>query len=172
MDSMEVFNLDDNIKKFKNETNKDDLDVIVEKFKSGNFQQVLEKTKQFRKNHEVNEQLATVLSLIDTTCHSQIGEKQQAVAILMNLYNNAQDASIDDLILYGNFAFMCDYKLARRIMSDVVKRMEKEETYDREKLAHSYLMLGEAEENLEKYIRAIRYYKRGLAYFEEVQKKE
>ncbi|WP_087972095.1 hypothetical protein [Oceanobacillus rekensis] len=55
--------------------------------------------------------------------------------------------SIDDLILYGDLAFMCDYKLARRIMSDAVKQIENVKAYDQQKAAHAYLVLGEAEGN-------------------------
>src|SRR5690625_5569472 len=67
---------------------------------------------------------------------------------------------------------MCEYKLSRRIMSKAVEKMEKEIETDQEKLARSYLVLGEAEENLEKYIRAVKYYKNGLSYFQQLEEQD
>ncbi|WP_197482132.1 tetratricopeptide repeat protein [Oceanobacillus sp. Castelsardo] len=167
---MDIFNLDESIKDFINETNKDDLGSIVEEFKRGLFSIVLSKTKQFREEHEMDPGLERILSLVDATCYSQIGEGKHAAEIIRIMYENSHDKSIDDLILYGNLAFMCDYKLTRRIMSDAVKQLENEEGFDRLKTAHAYLALGEAEENLEKYVRAIKYYKKGLSFFPEEDK--
>lgn len=166
MSAMDIFNLDENMREFMNETNKVDLEGIVEEFKRGHFTNVLSKTKLFREKHEISKNLEKTLSLLEATCHSQIGEAKLAANIIVNMYENSCEKSIDDLILLGNFAFMCDYKLARRIMSDAVKQIENEESFDRIKAARAYLVLGEAEENLEKFVRAIKYYKQGLTYFQ------
>ncbi|WP_218775547.1 tetratricopeptide repeat protein [Oceanobacillus senegalensis] len=163
---MDVFNLDENIKEHRNEANKEDLDVIVEEFKRSHFTNVLSKTKVFWEKHETDVSLERILSILDATCHSQIGENKRAADIIKNMYQNSGEKSIDDLILYGNLAFMCDYKLARKIMSDAVKQIEKEEAPNPMQAAQAYLVLGEAEENLEKYVRAIKYYKQGLTYFQ------
>jgi tetratricopeptide (TPR) repeat protein len=165
MFSMDIFNLDESIKDFINETNKDDLNAIVEEFKRGLFSIVLSKTKQFRKEYEMDPGLERILSLVDATSYSQTGENKQAAEIIRSMYEDSNKKSIDDLILYGNLAFMCDYKLTRKIMSDAVKQIENEQDFDRLKTAHAYLALGEAEEKLEKYVRAIKYYKKGLSFF-------
>jgi tetratricopeptide (TPR) repeat protein len=163
---MDIFNLAENITEYKNENNEVDLDVIVEEFKLGHFLNVLSKTKVFQEKYETRDGLARMLSLLDATCYSQVGEGKKAADILRNLYENSNETSIDDLILYGNLAFMCDYKLTRRIMSDAVKLIENDEEFDLMKAASAYLVLGEAEENLEKFVRAIKYYKQGLTYIQ------
>ena len=166
MTVMDIFNLDDNIKEFINETNKGDLNGIADAFKQSDFSNVLLKTKEFREEHETNEGLARILSILDATCHSQIGEAKQAADIILNLYQDSNDKTIDDLILYGDLAFMCDLKLARKIMSEAVNQIENTGHFDPIKTAHVYLILGEAEENLEKFVRAIKYYKRGLTFIQ------
>ena len=172
MSTMDIFNLEENIKEYINETNRDALRVIVDEFKRGIFTNVLSKTKEFRNNHKTNEGLSKILSLVDATSCSQIGEGKQASNIIMQLYKDANGKPIDELLLLGNLAFMCDYKLARRIMSDAIKQMENEDGFDKIKAARAYLVLGEAEENLEKFVRAIKYYKRGLTYFQQEGKLE
>ncbi|WP_138417150.1 tetratricopeptide repeat protein [Aquibacillus sediminis] len=167
MSTMDILNVEENLKAYINEDNKEEVQVIVDEFKRGHFPNVLSKTKEFRQNHETSKTLGTTLSLLDATCHSQIGEGRQAAAIIKDLYQDMQDKSTDEIILYGNLAFMCDYKLARKIMSDAVKQIENEEPIDQIKAARAYLVLGEAEENLEKFLRAIKYYKRGLTYFQQ-----
>ncbi|RKQ37971.1 tetratricopeptide repeat protein [Oceanobacillus halophilus] len=167
MSKMDIFNLYENIKDHINETNKNDLEAIVEEFKHGRYAMVLSATTEFRKNHEIDKELARTLSLIDATCHSQIGEEKRAAGIIKNLYEDSVEKPVDDLIIYADLAFMCDYKLARKIMSDAVKQIENEEALDKAKAAHAYLVLGEAEEKLEKFIRAIKYFKTGLTYYQE-----
>ncbi|MCM3569275.1 lipopolysaccharide assembly protein LapB [Neobacillus mesonae] len=166
MSTMDIFNLDESLKEYINETNKEDLDVIIDEFKQSRFQNVLSKTKVFREKHETNKRLARILSLLDAACHSQIDEEKQAADIIRNMYQDSNENSIDDIILYGSLAFMCDYKLARKIMSDAVKRIQNEEAFDQMKAARAYLVLGETEENLKKFVRAIKYYKQGLTYIQ------
>ncbi|MFD1850651.1 tetratricopeptide repeat protein [Oceanobacillus bengalensis] len=172
MTTMDIFNVEQNIKEYVNDANKEDLKVIVIEFKRGHFLNVLSKTKIFREKHEPDQGLARILSFLDATCYSQTGEGKQAAEIIGNMYQASDEKSIDDLILYGNLAFMCDYKLARKIMSDVVKQIDNEEAFEPVKAAHAYLVLGEAEENLEKYVRAIKYYKRGLTYLQTDEEKD
>lgn len=141
---MDIFNFVDNIKKHTTEINKEDLAVIVEECKHGHFLHVLSKTKTFRENHTLNDELAKLLLLLDATCLSQVGEGKKAADIIERIYQDSNGKLVDDLILYGNLAFMCDYKLTRKIMSDAVKRIN----HDPIKAAHAYFILGEAEEHL------------------------
>lgn len=165
---MDIFNFVDNIKKHTTEINKEDLAVIVEECKHGHFLHVLSKTKTFRENHTLNDELAKLLLLLDATCLSQVGEGKKAADIIERIYQDSNGKLVDDLILYGNLAFMCDYKLTRKIMSDAVKRIN----HDPIKAAHAYFILGEAEEHLGKFIRAIKYYKRGLGYLEKAEERD
>ncbi|MEQ6391074.1 tetratricopeptide repeat protein [Bacillaceae bacterium S4-13-58] len=169
----EVFNIEEHIKDFVTEENKEEINVIVEEFKRGHFLNVLNKTKRFREGHEVDKPLERILLLLDATCHSQLGEGKRGAEIIMDLYKESEKnrqvpvtTTIDDLLLYGNIAFMNDYKLARRILSDAVNQIEKQEDFDPMKAASTYLILGEAEEQLEKLVRATRYFEQGLAYFQ------
>ncbi|MGY0692146.1 hypothetical protein ACW2QC_05040 [Virgibacillus sp. FSP13] len=107
-----------------------------------------------------------LLMLLEAVSHAQIEEFRKSSEIIQQLYNEAESMSGNELITLGELAFMSDYKLARRILSDAVKRMEADAESDRIKLARGYLVLGEAEEQLEKFTRAIKYFKQGLIYFQ------
>ncbi|OZU90524.1 hypothetical protein CIL03_05090 [Virgibacillus indicus] len=167
MSTMDILNLNEKINEVITEENNDDLEVIIEEFRRNHFPNVLSKIKQFRENHKTDDKLAELLLLVESISHAQIGENKAASEIMSNLYQNSSDLKSEELILYGELAFMSDYKLARRIMSEAVKKMDNDEETDRIKLARGYLVLGETEENLEKFVRAIKYYKRGLSCFEE-----
>src|SRR5690606_3568024 len=143
---MDIFNLDENIKEYINEDNKADLAFIVQEFKNGHFTNVLSKTKAFREKHEISSGLNHILSLVDATSHAQTGDTKKAADIIKRMYEQTDETSLEDIILYGNLAFMCDFKLTRRIMSDAVKRIKKGNTLDKLQTSHVYLVLGEAEE--------------------------
>lgn len=167
MSTMDILNLNEKINEVITEENNDDLEVIIEEFRRNHFPNVLSKIKQFRQYHKTADKLSELLLLVESISHAQIGENKAASEIMAALYQNSSDLKSDELILYGELAFMSDYKLARRIISEAVKKMENDEETDRIKLARGYLVLGESEENLEKFVRAIKYYKQGLTYFEE-----
>ncbi|MFC4556885.1 hypothetical protein ACFO3D_01525 [Virgibacillus kekensis] len=61
--------------------------------------------------------------MIDAICHTELREFKKAAEVIEQLYNN----SANDLMLLGELAFMCNYKLARRILSDAVKHMEEQD---------------------------------------------
>lgn len=172
MSTMDIFNSADNIKDFITEENKEHLLIILEAFKKGNFSDVLLRTKHFRKKHEVNESLSRSLSLFEATCYSQTGEVKKAADIITTLYRDSSEKLVDDLIIYGTIAYMSDYKLSRRIMSDAVKQIDKEEPFDQLKAARAYLLLGQTEEKLEKFVRAIKYYSQSLTYFQEAKEQD
>jgi len=173
MASNDIFNVDEEIKKYTDSENKEDLEVIAVEFKRGHFTNVLSKTKLFRDNHEIEEKIEKLLDIIDAISHSQIGDGKSASKIIDSLFQNiSEETDVDDLILYGNLAFMCDYRLTRKIMSYTVKQMEDNGEADSLRLAQSYLVLGEAEENLEKFSRAIKYYERSLAIMQDNEQDE
>ncbi|GGA71455.1 tetratricopeptide repeat protein [Ornithinibacillus halotolerans] len=169
MSTVDIFNLDENINEFIQDDNKEDLLVIVGEFKQGHFLHVLSKIKAYQDKYEVNNGLARIFSLLKATCYSQTGEGKKASDIVSNMYENTNKAAIDDLILYGNLAYMCDYKLSRRIMSDVVSRLSDDKGIDYNQSARAYLILGQAEENLDKIRRAVKYYNRSLDYLQKEQ---
>ena len=145
MSTMDIFNSAENIKEFITEENREDLIAILEDFQNSHFTNVLSKTKEFRDKHETNESLARSLSLFDALCYSQLGESKKAIDLVMKLYQDSTEKSMDDLITYGTLAYMCDYKLARRIMSDAVTQIENAQTLDESKAAQAYLLLGQSE---------------------------
>ncbi|MTW87707.1 tetratricopeptide repeat protein [Virgibacillus dakarensis] len=167
MPNMDILNLEERFEQLKDETNKEDLLLLVKEFKRNHFPNVLTKSAEYRKKYRDQKQLVNLLLLLEAVCHAQIGEYKQSSAILQTLYAKAEGMTGSELVTYGELAFMSDYKLARKILSDAVRRMEAEAEADRIKLARGYLVLGEAEEKLEKFTRAIKYYKQGLTYFQE-----
>lgn len=167
MASTDIFNFSEQIEKHTDDANKEALTDIVETFQKGNFVDVLSKLKDFRDNNEINDKLNRLLLALEATCSAQINEVDVAKKIITDLYNDDEENTIDDLMLYGNLAFMADLKLSRRIMSEVVKKVEAEEEVDIAKAGQAYLVLGETEEHLRNVPRAMRYYEKALAYAQE-----
>lgn len=155
---MDLFDIDAQLEPLITETNKEDLEDIKDEFKKANFRSLLTKIEPLQEKYEENTELVTVLSLIHAISYSQVGDQKQGAAIIQGLYEELEQPTIDDLMLYSHLAYLNDYKLSRRIMSDAVKRFDGEENVDRNKKSQAYLLLAEAEEKLQKFGRAIKYY--------------
>lgn len=169
---MDIFNIEEKIKEIDDDNSKEAIQEILIEFNRNHFPNVISKAKEYRNKFQ-NEQLTHLLLIMEATSHAKIGEGSASIEIITRLYEEQKSPSVDDLILYSELAFMNDYKLARRIMSEAVKLMESNEiNIEKIKLARAYLILGETEENLEKYIRAIKYYKKALAHFVESKQKD
>jgi tetratricopeptide (TPR) repeat protein len=166
-----IFDIDDKKEAIINEKNKKDLEVIVHEFKEGHYPNVVTKVKRFREKYPEKPIIKFSL-LVEAISQAQIGALKDSAQVISNLYSNSGEHTVDELIEFGELAFLSDYKLTRRILSEAVKQMENENEEDRLKLARGYLVLGEAEENLEKFKRAINYYKKGLTYFENDDKRD
>ncbi|WP_121614880.1 tetratricopeptide repeat protein [Virgibacillus halodenitrificans] len=172
MGKMDIFNIEEKIKEIDDDNSKEAIQEILIEFNRNHFPNVISKAKEYRNKFQ-NEQLTHLLLIMEATSHAKIGEGSASIEIITRLYEEQKSPSVDDLILYSELAFMNDYKLARRIMSEAVKLMESNEiNIEKIKLARAYLVLGETEENLEKYIRAIKYYKKALAHFVESKQKD
>ncbi|WP_176555787.1 tetratricopeptide repeat protein [Virgibacillus ndiopensis] len=167
MSNMDIFNLNEQLEKVSNDTNKEDVTLLLEEFKRGHYPNVLSKSALFREKYNDSKDFIQVLLLIEAISHAEIGEYRAAAEIIQKLYSETNTEESSKLVMLGELAFMSDYKLARRIMSNAVKQMEEEQESDRIRLARGYLVLGEIEEKLEKFVRAIKYYKVGLTYFQE-----
>jgi len=161
-----IFDIDEKKEAVLNEENKKELEEIVHEFKEGHYPNVVTKAREFREKYKKAE-TATFSLLVEAISQAQIGAVKESAEVISDLYHNTSEHTVDGLIELGELAFLSDYKLTRRILSEAVKRMENENEEDRIKLARGYLVLGEAEENLEKFKRAINYYKKGLTYFED-----
>jgi len=168
---MDIFNIHEKLKEITNDINKEDLHTLGQELELENFKDVLLKSGQIREKYQSNAELQKILLLVEAVSYAQTGDLEASAEIISELYNSMPLAT-DEIVLLGQLAFMCDYKLSRRIMSKAVEKMEKEIETDQEKLARSYLVLGEAEENLEKYIRAVKYYKNGLSYFQQLEEQD
>src|SRR5699024_4603682 len=158
---------EEEMQQFINEENKHDLDILIYEFQQGHYPNVLSKAKDFREKYCNNNGLIHTLWKVSAISHAEIQEYRHAKEIIYDLYQKNMDDTVDRLVTLGQLAFMCDYKLARRIMSAVVKKSETEEPVDSEVLSGVYLILGESEENLDKPKRAVKYYKKGLESIEE-----
>ncbi|WP_188454607.1 tetratricopeptide repeat protein [Virgibacillus oceani] len=172
MENMDIFNFNEQVEKVSDEANKHDLAMLLEEFKRGHYPNVLSKSAQFRDKYNDNKELIKVLLLMEAISHAEIEEYKASAEIIQQLYGETDPIKTSELVMLGELAFMCDYKLARRIMSTAVKQMEAVNESDRIKLARGYLVLGEIEEKLEKLVRAIKYYKQGLTYFQNDDKRD
>lgn len=167
MSQMDVLDVTEKIKESINDDNKQDLEQLATEFKRNHFPNVLSKSKQFREKYATDGSLVRTLFMIESASHAQIGEIKSAAKILETLYQDSIEKTADDLILLSELAFMSDFKLSRRIITQAVRQMEDDRKTDHIKFARAYLVLGETEENLEKFIRAIKYYKHALTHFQE-----
>ncbi|MFD1040055.1 tetratricopeptide repeat protein [Virgibacillus byunsanensis] len=165
MPSKDVYNLYEALKQKGNEDNEEDLLVIAEEFKRGHFPNVLSKSRDFRKKQIGSNDFVKILFMVEAVSYAQIGEHEASKDIITDMYKNVSDQTSDELNLLGSLAFMSDFKLARRIISQAIKQMEAEGETNTLKVARGYMVLGETEENLEKYVRAIKYYKQSLSIF-------
>src|SRR5690625_1329466 len=172
MSDMDIFNIHEKIEEITNDINKDDLHMLGQELELENFNDVLLKSEQIREKYLSNGELQKTLLLVEAVSHAQLDDLKASAAIISGLYTNSMPLTTDEIVILGQLAFMCDYMLARRIMSEAEEQMENENEPDREKLARSYLVLGEAEENLEKFIRAAKYYKNGLNHFQQSEEQD
>lgn len=160
---MDILNLDELFNDNISDKNREKMVEILEEFKRGHYPNVLSKSAALQEEVTSDQELMQKLKMVDAICHAEIGEMKAASDIIYDLYEEEDS----DLALLGELAFMCDYKLARRIMSAAVKQMEDNKEADRLKLARGYLVLAEAEEKMEKFVRSIKYYQKGLHFFQE-----
>lgn len=160
---MDILNVNEHFQDNLSSKYKEQLEELLDEFNRGHYPNVLSKSAVLRSERDLDRHLADKLKMVDAICHSEIGEVKAASSIISELYHHSDI----EWMLLGELAFMCDFKLARRILSAAVKQMEDDGEADRIKLARGYLVLAEAEENLEKYVRAIKYFKQGLGYFQD-----
>src|SRR5699024_10923136 len=159
-----VLNVDEEMKKYITEENRELLSEIAREFKEGIFTNVLSKTSRLRSQFQPEAGLNHLLDIIKVTSHAQLGEMDQAAEIINELFEKKKDnpEAVDELLLYGQLSFMCDYNLARKIMSHTRNIMEDQGETESTRLARCYAMLAEAEQNLNKYLLAVKYYQRGI----------
>lgn len=167
MSQIDILDVTEKIREVENDDNREDLKLLATEFKRNHFPNVLSKSKQFREKYATDYRLIRTLFIVESASHAQIGELKSAAKIIETLYQDSTVKTADDLILLSELAFMSDFKLSRRIITQAVKQMEDGEETDHLKLARAYLVLGETEENLEKFIRSIKYYKHALTHFQE-----
>ncbi|GAA0613986.1 hypothetical protein GCM10009001_34040 [Virgibacillus siamensis] len=165
---MDILNLEELVTDDVSDELRGRMVELLDELKENHYPNVLTKLYGIYEMDEVDEKLTDNLKLIEAICHAQIGESKQASEILRRLFNDNPD--LDMLMQIGELAYICDYKLARRIMSAAVKQVD-EKDIDRIRVARCYLILGETEEKLDKMTRAIKYFKQGLTYFEDADER-
>src|SRR5699024_9169836 len=133
------------------------------------YPNILSKTKVAVNQFPNDKNLKNLMDIIDAISHAEIGEYKASKEIIDRLYYELNSKETSQLIQLAELAFMSDYRLSRRIMTDAIKVLENEKTPDLFMLTRCYLVLGEAEENLQKYKRAIKYYQKGLRYYKETE---
>lgn len=166
---MDILNLEELVTDNVSDELKGRTVELLEELKENHYPNALSKIHELYEMDEVDAELINNLKMIEVICHSQIGEPKQASEILRGLYDDNPD--LDMLMQLGELAYMCDYKLARRIMSAAVKQLDGNDI-DRIRIARCYLILGETEEKLDKLTRSIKYFKKGLTYFEDADERD
>jgi tetratricopeptide (TPR) repeat protein len=92
----------------------------------------------------------------------------EAVKQLIESFEREKYEGMNDserLLSLGELATQINAKVARRILSQLVKQMGEGSHKSPQIAGKAYLLLAEVEENLQKFPRAIKYYQQGLALF-------
>lgn len=150
-----------------NEGNQKAIEVLRQEFKRKHYPNVISKSKQLQNDYPNDRKLLKALKIINVISHAEIGEFQKSKEMIQRLYDDSIDKDYHHYMVLAELAFMSDYKLARRIMTEAVRKMENEESPEQENLLKGYLVLGESEEGLNKFKRAIKYYNRALDFVRE-----
>jgi len=166
METINVLDLNELLETHLTDENKEDLTEIFQEFKREHYPNVLSKTKLVANQYPDDENLNEFLDILNAISHTEIGELKASKEIIERLFRNADKNKEINLVQLAELAFMSDYRLSRRIMTEAIKRLGNEPEPDSLTLARSYLVLGEAEENLQKFKRAIKYFQKGLQYYQ------
>ncbi|MDY0406060.1 tetratricopeptide repeat protein [Virgibacillus sp. 179-BFC.A HS] len=172
MPNMEILDVAKQLEDAATDDTKHAISHIVDELRQNHFVNVLDKIAELRDHYHLDETLNKHLQWAASLCHAQLAEYEKAAAINRQLFSEADLHDAQELLLLSELAFMSDYKLARRIATAAVKELEDEDYSNRRELARGYLVLGEAEENLEKYPRAAKYYRKALDCFQTNDKRE
>ncbi|MDY0408023.1 tetratricopeptide repeat protein [Paracerasibacillus soli] len=162
---LEIINIDKALTKVLEKHNFEGLSILREEFKRGHYPNVVAKIGDFRKQNKVGLDVEHLLCYMEAISYAEMKEYISSKEIIQKQYEQRTNATSDELIILGQIAFLSDHKLCRRIMSKVVMMCEREGANEI-KLARCYMILGEAEENLDKFIRANKYYKKALKHFD------
>jgi len=166
METINVLDLNKLLETHLTDENKEDLTEIFQEFKREHYPNVLSKTKLAANQYPDDENLNEFLDILNVISHTEIGELKASKEIIERLFRNADKNKEINLVQLAELAFMSDYRLSRRIMTEAIKRLENDAKPDSLTLARAYLVLGEAEENLQKFKRAIKYFQKGLKYYQ------
>ena len=166
MADLRILDLDEKLEQLWDDNNKEKLQVIMEEFKRRHYPNVLSKMEQVKEVSPDHPQLHRLLMIIAAVCHAQMNELKTATILINQLYEQPDAHDSDELLILGELAYMTDFKLARRILSEAIRRLDEEQYTGAEQYARGYIALAGAEEQLQKYIRSIKYYKQALAYHE------
>ncbi|TQS75752.1 tetratricopeptide repeat protein [Ornithinibacillus gellani] len=166
MADLRILDLDEKLEQLWDDNNKEKLHVIMEEFKRRHYPNVLSKMEQVKEVSPDHPQLHRLLMIIAAVCHAQMNELKTATILINQLYEQPDAHDSDELLILGELAYMTDFKLARRILSEAIRRLDEEQYTGAEQYARGYIALAGAEEQLQKYIRSIKYYKQALAYHE------
>lgn len=162
MNNKDVLDFETELQAFMNDVNEQDLRLLIDELQKNHYPNVISKAEKYRETYRDNPDLVHMLWKVSAISHAEIREYHLAKEIISKLYDDNASSTLEDLVTLGQMAFMCDYKLARRIMSDAIKKTETMDDVSPEVVSGIYLILGESEENLDKPKRALKYYKKGL----------
>src|SRR5690625_2775852 len=110
MSDMDIFNIHEKLKEITNDINKEDLHTLGQELELENFKDVLLKSGQIREKYQSNAELQKILLLVEAVSYAQTGDLEASAEIISELYNSMPLAT-DEIVLLGQLAFMCDYKL-------------------------------------------------------------
>src|SRR5699024_2893209 len=161
METMNILDLNELIEAVTTDENKETLAEIIQEFKREHYPNVLSKTKVAVNQFANDKNLKNLMDIIDAISHAEIGEYKASKEIIDRLYYELNSKETSKLIQLAELAFMSHYRLYRRIMTDDINVIDKDKTPDVFMFTRYYLVLGEAEEKLQKYNQAMKYYQKG-----------
>ncbi len=169
MDEIKGLNINDVLDELKKHADNEDVKHIIESFEGEAYEGVILYIESAKKFYQNNENVTYGLLLLELLSNMQLNKKEEAERNIETLYSETQDHDRERLLIIGELASDVNLKLARKILSQLVKLLEEETQKSPLITGKAYLLLAEVEENLQKLPRAIKYYQQGLAIFSDME---
>lgn len=169
MDEIKGLNIIEVLYELKKNADHDDVKHIVKSFEGEEYADVILYIESAKKSYQNNENVTYGLLLLELLSNMQLNNKEAAERNIEILYSKTRDHNVERLLIIGELASDVNLKMARKILSQLVKLLEEEAQKSSQIIGKAYLLLAEVEENLQKLPRAIKYYQQGLAIFSELE---
>ncbi len=165
MDEIKGLNINEVMDDLRKKAGDEAVKHIVDSFEGEEYADVIHYVELVKESYQNDENVIYRLFLLELLSNMQLDRREAAEMSLNTIYSKTPDNDSERLLILGELATDVNPKLARKILSQLVKLSDEESQGSSKIVGKAYLLLAEVEENLQKFPRAIKYYQQGLALF-------